>query len=77
MVLAAIQEVREKPSVWEPPRGWSPDVLTDPCLAKLGRFKARPCGIVTATTQGARAGGEGQSEPVAEGRSSQPVAAVL
>lgn len=40
MVLADIQEVRKKPSVWEPPRGWSPDLLTDPYLAKLGRFKA-------------------------------------
>lgn len=47
MVLADIQEVRKKPSVWEPPRGWSPDLLTDPYLAKLGRFKAPvPVGLL-------------------------------
>ena len=53
VVLADIQEVKKKPSAWKPPKGGA--LMSSQILALLSWTDSRPhpCGVASATTQGA------------------------
>lgn len=81
MVLDDLQEVRERCLAWEPPGGWSSN-LTNPCLAELAISLPPPREQLSLSRDGLgvelEPGQETwQDEPVAEGRASQPLAAVM